>query len=146
MAASDIYCHLGFRDMPSRFRCPERIGPVAPRDAEIAPEGRDWCLGGWEGSGWGSEVKWWTRVKSSCVGVIVIAHSHVLVTDGHQSGPASWEGDAKKKKASIPGRGLPGQYLGMKTSPSSFLRLEYWMYSIRYNANIFRVLTVYWHW
>lgn len=39
--------------------------------------------------------------EPSCVGVIVIAHSCMLVTDGHQSGSTSQEGDAKD--ASIPG-------------------------------------------
>lgn len=54
--------------------------------------------------------------EPSCVGVIGIAHSCMLVTDGHQSGSTSQEGDAKD--ASIPGQALSGQCLGMKVSPS----------------------------
>lgn len=36
------------------------------------------------------------------MGVIDIAHSRVLVTDAHQSGPASREGDAEKSLYSRP--------------------------------------------
>lgn len=39
MAASYIYCHLGFMDRPSHIWSLERKGPVPPRDTEIAHKG-----------------------------------------------------------------------------------------------------------